>query len=389
MEIYNIGTEGIFMIIKNCKIIFQDNIENGEVLIKNGKIEKINPNSFYNEETIDGEGCYLSPGFIDVHIHGAGGFDTMDGTVESINSISKVIAAYGTTSFLPTTMTCALEDIKKAIEAAAACMKEGTEGAQVVGVHLEGPYISPQMIGAQNPNYVEKPSMDSFNYIVGDHISSIKSITLAPEVEGAKELIEYIKGLGIVVSIGHSKATYNEAVEGIKWGIGHSTHLYNAMTPFSHREPGIVGAVFDTGITTETISDGIHITYPALRIAYKQKGFDKVLLVTDAMMACGMPEGKYSLGGQEVFVKEGAARLKEGNLAGSILTLDKAISNVYKNNNYALYEVVKMATYNGAKHCGIADRKGLIKEGYDADLVLFDEDINIKKVIINGKVFKG
>jgi N-acetylglucosamine-6-phosphate deacetylase len=389
MEIYNIGTEGIFMIIKNCKIIFQDNIENGEVLIKDGKIEKINPNSFYDEETIDGEGCYLSPGFIDVHIHGAGGFDTMDGTVESINSISKVIAAYGTTSFLPTTMTCALEDIKKAIEAAAACMKEGTDGAQVVGVHLEGPYISPQMIGAQNPNYVEKPSMDSFNYIVGDHISSIKSITLAPEVNGAKELIEYIKGLGIVVSIGHSKATYNEAVEGIKWGIGHSTHLYNAMTPFSHREPGIVGAVFDTDITTETISDGIHITYPALRIAYNQKGFDKVLLVTDAMMACGMPEGKYSLGGQDVFVKNGAARLKEGNLAGSILTLDKAIRNVYKNNNYALYEVVKMATYNGAKHCGIADRKGLIKEGYDADLVLFDEDINIKKVIINGKVFKG
>jgi N-acetylglucosamine-6-phosphate deacetylase len=388
MEIYNIGTEGIFMIIKNCKIIFQDNIENGEVLIKNGKIEKINPNSFYNEEIIDGEGCYLSPGFIDVHIHGAGGFDTMDGTVESIISISKVIAAYGTTSFLPTTMTCALEDIKKAVEAAAACMKEGTEGAQVVGVHLEGPYISPQMIGAQNPNYVEKPSIESFNYIAGDHISSIKSITLAPEVKGAKELIEYIKSLGIVVSIGHSKATYNEAVEGIKWGIGHSTHLYNAMTPFSHREPGIVGAVFDTDITTETISDGIHITYPALRIAYKQKGFDKVLLVTDAMMACGMPEGKYSLGGQDVFVKEGAARLKEGNLAGSILTLDKAIRNVYKNNNYALYEVVKMATYNGAKHCGIADRKGLIKEGYDADLVLFDEDINIKKVIINGKVFK-
>jgi N-acetylglucosamine-6-phosphate deacetylase len=379
----------IFMIIKNCKIIFQDRIENGEVLIRNGKIEKINPDNCPYEEVLDGEGCYLSAGFIDVHIHGAGGYDTMDGTKDSINTISKVIAGYGTTSFLPTTMTCSLEDIKRAIAAAAACMKEGTDGAQVVGVHLEGPYISPHMIGAQNPKYVEKPAIDSFNYIVGDNLSAIKSITLAPEVEGAKELIQYLKGLGIVVSIGHSKASYKEAIEGIKWGIGHSTHLYNAMTPLTHREPGVVGAIFDTDITTETISDGIHISYPSLRVAYKQKGFDKVLLVTDAMMACGMPEGKYALGGQDVLVKDGAARLKEGNLAGSILTLDKAIRNVYKNNNYALYDIITMATYNGARHCGVEDRKGLVMEGYDADLVLFDEDINIKKVIIGGRIFKS
>jgi N-acetylglucosamine-6-phosphate deacetylase len=237
-------------------------------------------------------------------------------------------------------MTCSLEDIKKSVEAASICMKEGTEGAQIVGIHLEGPFISPNMIGAQNPKYVEKPSIEAFEYIVGENLSAIKSITLAPEVDGAKELVEYVKSLGIVVSIGHSKATYKEAVEGIRWGIGHSTHLYNAMTPLTHREPGIVGAIFDTDITTETISDGIHITYPSLRIAYKQKGFDKVLLVTDAMMACGMPEGTYSLGGQDVFVKDGAARLQEGNLAGSILTLDKAIRNVYKNNNYALHNIV-------------------------------------------------
>ncbi|MCM0649800.1 N-acetylglucosamine-6-phosphate deacetylase [Clostridium swellfunianum] len=376
------------MIIKNCKIIFLDKIENGSVLIRNGKIEKINPEENNDEEVIDAQGSYLSPGFIDVHIHGAGGFDTMDGTVEAINAISKIIAGYGTTSFLPTTMTCALDDIKKSVEAAAICMREGTDGANVLGVHLEGPYISPNMIGAQNPNYVETPAIDTFKYIVGHNISAIKSITLAPEVEGAKELIQYVTGLGIVASMGHTKASYKEAIDGIKWGIGHSTHLYNAMTPLNHREPGVVGAIFDTDITTETISDGIHISYPSLRIAYKQKGFDKVLLVTDAMMACGMPEGKYSLGGQDVFVKDGAARLKEGNLAGSILTLDKAIRNIYKNNSYALYDIVKMATYNGAKHCGVSDKKGLIKEGYDADLVLFDEDINIQKVIISGKFSK-
>ena len=376
------------MLIKNCKIIFKDKIENGSVLIRKGKIEKINPDITEDENVIDAQGLYLSPGFIDVHIHGAGGCDTMDGTVESLNTIAKTIANFGTTSFLPTTMTCALDDIKKAVEAASECMNKGTEGANVVGVHLEGPFISPSMIGAQNPNFIEKPSINAFNYIVGENSSTIKSITLAPEVEGAQELIEYLRKLNIVVSIGHSKATYDQAIEGIKWGIEHSTHLYNAMTAFHHREAGIVGAIFDTDITTETISDGIHISYPSLRVAYKQKGFNKVLLVTDAMMACGMPEGKYALGGQDVFVKDGAARLKEGNLAGSILTLDKAIKNVYKNSNYELHDIVRMATYNGAKHCGVEATKGLIKEGYDADLVLFDEDINIKKVIIGGNIFK-
>lgn len=374
------------MIIKNCKIIFNDRIEKGSISINNGKIQKINPTIIESEEIIDGKGLYLSPGFIDVHIHGAGGCDTMDGEEKSLNTISKVIARFGTTSFLPTTMTCSIEDIKRAIDNVDFCMKKGTEGAQMLGVHLEGPFINPAMIGAQNPDHIQKPSIDTFKAIVGDHINAIKSITLAPELEGSLELIEYLNSLGIVIAIGHSKATYDEVLAGIKKGIGHSTHLYNAMTPLNHREPGIVGAIFDTDITTETISDGIHISYPSLRIAYKQKGFEKVLLVTDAMMACGMKEGKYSLGGQEVFVKDGAARLKKGNLAGSILTLDKAIKNVYKNCNCELYDVIKMATYNGAVHCGVQHKKGLIKEGYDADLVIFDDDINIQKVIIGGSI---
>ena len=373
------------MLIKNCNIIYLDKIEKGSVLIENGKIKEINPSNVNDTEVIDAEGLYLSPGFIDVHIHGAGGCDTMDGTVESINTIAKTIVQHGTTSFTPTTMTVAAEDIRKSMEVIKKLKEEGTEGANVLGAHLEGPFISPKAIGAQNPNFLLAPSVENYNKIVGDYSDAVVSITMTPEVEGAKELIKYLSDNGVTVSMGHTKATYDEAIEGIKCGACHSTHLYNAMTPFTHREPGVVGATFDTDITTETISDGIHISYPALRTAYKQKGTDKVLLVSDAMEACGMPDGQYSLGGQDVIVKNGAARLLDGTLAGSVLTLDKAVKNIYNNSNYPLNEVVRMATYNGAKHCHVEDHKGLIKEGYDADLILFNEDIEIQKVFVKGK----
>jgi len=373
------------MLIKNCNIIYLDKIELGSVLVENGKIKEINPKNYNGNEIIDANGLYLSPGFIDVHIHGAAGHDTMDGTFEAINEISKSIVKHGTTSFTPTTMTVSVDAIRKSMEVIKEAKIKGTDGALVLGAHLEGPFINPGAIGAQNPNFLIPPTIENYNAMVGDCEDAVVSITIAPEVPGAKELIKVLSSKGVVCSIGHTKATYEEALEGIKCGCGHSTHLFNAMTPFTHREPGVVGAIFDTDITTETISDGIHVAYPSLRIAYKQKTTDKVLLVTDAMMACSMPDGMYSLGGQDVVVKENAARLLNGSLAGSVLTLDLAIKNVYKNVGISLHEAVKMASYNPAKHCKVADRKGLIKEGYDADLVLFDEDINIKKVFVSGR----
>lgn len=373
------------MIIKNCNIIFKDKIEKGSVLIKEGKIVKINPINLEDDNIIDAKGLYLSPGFIDVHIHGAGGYDTMDGTTDALNHISKVIMKHGTTSFLPTTMTVSIEEINKSLKAIK-CLKDGeSEGANVLGAHLEGPFISPNAIGAQNPKHLFKPSIENYKKMTKSCEDAVISITLAPEVPGALELIEYLSKKGIVCSAGHTEATYEEMIESIKHGLSHSTHLYNAMTKFNHREPGVVGATFDTDITTETISDGIHISYPALRIAYKIKTIDKVMLISDAMMACCMKDGKYALGGQDVYLKDGAARLESGALAGSVLTLDTAIRNVHKNCNIPLYEVVKMATYNPAKHCKVDHYKGLIKEGYDADLVLFDEDICIKKVFIKGE----
>lgn len=374
------------LLIKNCKIIFFDKIEEGSVLIEDGKIKAINPENNIDCETLDAMGLYLSPGFIDVHIHGAGGYDTMDGTYEAINEISKTIVQHGTTSFLPTTMTVSTEDISKSIEAITFAKNNGTEGANVLGVHLEGPFISPEMIGAQNPNFILEPTINNFKKMVGKNINAVSAITIAPEVDGAKELISFLKDNNIAVSMGHTKASYSEAIEGIKAGVSHSTHLFNAMTPLHHREPGVVGAIFDTDITTETISDGIHIAYPSLRSAYKIKGINKVLLVSDAMMACCMPDGDYSLGGQDVIVKNGAARLRNGALAGSILTLDKAVKNVKNNTSYPLYEIIKMASFNAAKHCKVEDIKGLIKEGYDADLLLFDDEINIKSVFVKGKV---
>ncbi len=188
--------------------------------------------------------------------------------------------------------------------------------------------------------------------------------------------------------MGHTCATYEQAKNAINAGVSYATHLFNAMTPLQHRSPGVVGAVFDSEITTEMIADGIHIDYPALRIALKQKGTDKICLITDAMRGCTMPEGVYDLGGQTVYIKNGMAKLKNGVFAGTLLTLDEAIRQLKNHTDYPLYEIIKMATYNPAKHCGIDDHKGLIKEGYDADLVLFDESINIKYVIVGGKVIR-
>jgi len=377
---------GVHMIFKDFRVIFTDRIETMSVQIRNGKITSFSPDD-PDDEVIEGKGRYLSPGFIDIHIHGAGNHDTMEGTFDALETISKTIAEHGTTTFLPTTMTVDTKEIRKAVEAAKVAQGQ-VSGASIGGVHLEGPFINEGAIGAQNPKYVQKPTLEAFKEMVGNNLDLIKNITMAPEVEGALELIPYLRENGINVAMGHSVATYEQAMEGIRAGVNHSTHLFNAMTPFTHRKPGVVGAIFDTDITTETISDGIHVSYPSLRTAYKIKTSDKVLLITDAMMACGMPDGTYSLGGQAVISKEGAARLTSGALAGSILTMDKAVKNVFEHTNLPLHEVIKMASYNGALFIGAEKNTGKITLNYDADLLILSDDLKVEHVFIKGKQFK-
>lgn len=377
------------MYIQNAKIIYPDRIESGSVSIQDQRITGINgeiPDK--NDMIIDGQGLYLAPGFIDIHIHGAGGHDTMEGTPEALDSIATTIAAQGTTAFLPTTMTTPVDRINHALRAIGQRRDGGGPGAQVLGAHLEGPFISGAAIGAQNPAYLQEPSIDVYQAMTEGCGDVPVSITMACELEGSDALITYLAGQGLVVSIGHSNATYEEVCRAVAAGASHTTHLFNGMSGLHHREPGVVGATFDLeALTTEVITDGIHISWPVLRTTFRQKGTDQVCLISDAMMACGMPDGVYELGGQEVIVADKAARLRTGSLAGSVLTLREAVRNVTRHCGIPLHEAVKMATLNPARFCGVDDHKGRIAPGYDADLVLFDEDFQIKQVIIGGKTF--
>lgn len=372
-------------LIVNGRLLVDGNIVDGkDVLIEGNKISAVG-NGLYADNTIDAEGNYVSPGFVDIHIHGSSGFDTMDGTFEAINAISKSVAMHGTTSFLPTTMTEDKSKIKNAIKNVFD-NKSRVEGAEILGIHMEGPFINPKQKGAQDDKFILKPTVENFNEICGQYVDIVKLVTIAPEVDGALELIKYLREKNITASVGHTDSTYDDVALGFKAGITHATHVFNAMKGFHHREVGTVGAVFDLDISAEVIADGIHSVFPAIRTLIRLKGKEKINLVTDAMMAANLSDGLYQLGGQDVYVKDGAARLKSGVLAGSTLTLDKAVKNILFNTDLTLPESVALASYNSAKVIGIDDKKGLIKEGYDADIIIFDENIEIKKTIVGGKI---
>lgn len=364
--------------IINAKIITHKEILEGYNLLFGKKIIKITKELPIWAKVIDANGLYLSAGFIDIHIHGSAGFDVMDATPEALDGIAKSILQTGTTSFLATTMTMEKEQIEKALRVVQ--HHQHCDGAKILGVHLEGPFINKKKHGAQNPAFIQKPNFE----LIEPYMDVVKMITLAPEVKGAEAFIAHLQKYypKVLLSIGHSDASYEVTKRGFSWGISHVTHLFNAMSPLHHREPGVVGAALeDNRVSCEIIADLIHVHPAFFNMVYRLKQ-EQLVLVTDAMRAGCMHCGEYDLGGQTVVVKEGEARLKDGTLAGSVLKLNEALKNFYEHTDIGLVELLKMVTKLPAERLGL--KIGKLAKGYPVDLVLFDKDFNVCQTFVNG-----
>lgn len=324
------------------------------------------------------------PGFIDPHIHGAGGADAMDGSEEALATISRTLAEEGTTSFLATTMTESPAAILRALRAVRDCGE--LPGARLLGVHLEGPFIAPAYAGAQPKEYIAEPTVAAFDAYMAVSGDGIRIVTVAPEVPGADDLIRHLAGLGIVASVGHSAAGVADVRRAIACGARSVTHTYNAQSPFRHREIGVAGSalLFDE-LHCEIIADGIHVSPEAIRLLVKNKPKGKVTLITDAMRAKGCPDGVSELGGQTVYVKNGEARLADGTLAGSVLRMNDAVRRMVTVIGLPLTEAVDLATKNTAALLGISDHRGTIACGHRADFTVLDSRFRVLLTVVGGR----
>ena len=377
--------------IINVQIIAEtETIPSGTVQVKDGKIHAIlQAPSEQATDIIDGKGMTLVPGFIDVHIHGANGYDVMDATREALDGIAAKLPEEGTTSFLATTMTQSTEAISTAVTNIGDYIKKQkhTGKAEVLGVHLEGPFISKDKAGAQPHAHILLPSVQQFDEWQAESGNQIRLVTAAPEVEGGYDFFRHLSNQGVTASIGHSSATFDEANRAVEHGASHVTHLFNQMSGFHHREPGIVGAAFyNEKLKVEMIVDHIHVHPQAVQTAYRLIGPERTVLITDAMRAKCLPEGTYDLGGQPVEVQGKEARLSDGTLAGSILRLEEAAYHMKKAIGLGWQEFVRITSTNAAKQTGVLDRKGTITTGKDADLVLLDEKVQVMMTICRGTI---
>ena len=364
-------------------------IEKGYLVVENGKISDIQKGDYKGHlNQIDVAGKHVLPGFIDIHIHGGYGEDAMDASYDGLNHLAKQLLSEGTTTFLATTMTQSDENIEKALNNIVACYENQTlgEAAEIGGVHLEGPFISEHKVGAQNPKYVQRPTVEKIRHFQEVAKGLIKIITFAPEVKGAHETLNELRD-EIIFSMGHTVATFEEANEAVERGAKHVTHLYNAATPFEHRNPGVFGAAWtNQGLNTEIIGDGIHSHPAAVDIAYKQKGSTHMYLITDAMRAKGMKDGEYDLGGQNVIVKGKEARLENGALAGSILKMNEGLHNLIQFTHDSLDHLWRVASLNQAIALNIDKQKGSLSIGKDADIVIVDDHIQVDTTIKAGAI---
>lgn len=360
--------------VKKCSVEFDETIK------------AIGADSIAEEIALP-EGSIVLPGFVDQHIHGAGGSDGMDATVADYEIIAKTVAAEGTTSFLVTTMTQSVENITKAMEAVKEYRSAEHDGARVVGIHLEGPFIAPAHKGAQPLEYVAKPDVEVFKAYNEASGNAIKIVTLAPEMEGADALVEYLTANGIVSSIGHTGAKCADIEKAIASGASNVTHTYNAQTALHHREIGTVGSamLFDE-LNCELIADTIHVSVPAMRLLLKNKPLDKLSLITDAMRAKGIPDGVSELGGQVVYVKNGEARLADGTLAGSVLRMNRAVQNMVTKVGVPFTQAVDYATINPARMIGIDQEAGSIAVGKRADFTVINENYDVLLTVCGGKI---
>ena len=371
--------------IKNGQIITENEIKSGVALLFDDKIlDIVSKNDIPKEaEVIDAEGGYVAPGFIDLHIHGYLGRDVCDASEESMRIISKGLLENGVTGYLPTTMTVDMKTVEDAIDVCRKLMGEDDfDGSAILGVHAEGPFISASKKGAQNERFILKPDAE----FVKNNADVIRIITLAPEEDkDFAAIMDIIHNTDVVVSMGHTSADYNTAISSVDAGVKHATHLFNAMTPMTHRAPGVVGASLISNVSCELIVDTFHVDPALFEVVYKLKGRN-LCFITDCLPAGGLPEGEYTLGGAKIIYRDNICRLPDGTIAGSVLRLNKGVWNVYQNSNIPLYECVNCASLNPATTLGIDDRKGSLEVGKDADIVILDEEFNVKKTIIGGKV---
>ena len=369
--------------VVNGKIVLKNGVLENKVIVFDKKIIDICDEVPTNCEIIDAKGNYVSPGLIDIHIHGCKGFDTMDEDENAVEVISKGIVETGVTSFLPTTMTMSPERIYKAFNNIEKAKNKSIKGAKILGAHMEGPFINEKYKGAQNPKYIYKPNFE----FIKDYTDIIKIISYAPETDTNFEFTKKVKkDTNIVLSIGHSDANYNIAKKAKNLGVTNTTHLFNAMTPLNHREIGIVGLSLMSDMYCELIADKIHINKELFQFVIDNKGKDKLVLITDCMRAGCMIDGEYDLGGQTVYVKDNFARLSSGNLAGSVLTLNKAVYNFKENTNLNIYETINLASLNPAKSINIDDKKGSLEIGKDADIAIFNEKMDCLATIVEGNI---
>lgn len=372
--------------IINGKIILKDKILEDYALLYSNVIEGVVPkeNIPENATIIDANGGFVSPGLIDLHIHGYLGKDVCDGKEESIRTISKGLLKNGVTGYLPTTMTVDMKIIKKALEVCRDLKEESKswDGSQIFGCHAEGPFISESKKGAQDAKYILKPDAK----FVKEYKDIIKIITLAPEIDEAdfSAIREICRDTDVTVSMGHTSADYDTAMAGVNAGVKHVTHLFNAMTPLSHRAPGVVTAALNSDVSVELIVDTFHVDKCFYDMIWKLKG-RKLCFITDCLPAGGLPFGEYTLGGAKIIYKDIVCRLEDGTVAGSVLHLNHGVWNVYKNSNIPLWECVNCASLNPATTIGIEDRKGSLEVGKDADIIVTDENFEVMRTIIRGE----